>query len=66
MKYLKRIADNVLKDNLDASGTVLIEGPKWCGKPMLQAICCYLEISFYICTMKCKYAVLRVKLKNKQ
>ncbi len=32
MKYLKRIADKVLQDNLDASGTVLIEGPKWCGK----------------------------------
>jgi len=32
MKYLRRIADNVLQDNLDASGTVLIEGPKWCGK----------------------------------
>jgi len=32
MKYLKRTADNVLQDNLDASSTVLIEGPKWCSK----------------------------------
>jgi len=32
MKYLERIADIVLQDNLDASGTVVIEGPKWCGK----------------------------------
>ena len=32
MKYLKRIADIVLKERLDAFGAVLIEGPKWCGK----------------------------------
>ena len=32
MAYLNRIADTVLQDNLDASGAVLIEGPKWCGK----------------------------------
>jgi predicted AAA+ superfamily ATPase len=31
-KYLKRIADNVLDAHLEASGAVLIEGPKWCGK----------------------------------
>jgi predicted AAA+ superfamily ATPase len=31
-KYLQRIADNVLNDVLEASGAVLIEGPKWCGK----------------------------------
>lgn len=31
-KYLKRIADRVLQDRLAASGAVLIEGPKWCGK----------------------------------
>jgi predicted AAA+ superfamily ATPase len=31
-KYLPRIADNVLNDALEASGAVLIEGPKWCGK----------------------------------
>lgn len=31
-KYLKRIADKILADRLEASGAVLIEGPKWCGK----------------------------------
>lgn len=31
-KYLKRIADHVLQERLEASGAVLIEGPKWCGK----------------------------------
>lgn len=31
-KYLKRIADGILKKKLSASGAVLIEGPKWCGK----------------------------------
>ena len=31
-KYLKRIADRVLQERLAASGAVLIEGPKWCGK----------------------------------
>lgn len=30
--YLKRIADQMLRDRLEASGAVLIEGPKWCGK----------------------------------
>ncbi|MDR2492086.1 MAG: DUF4143 domain-containing protein [Coriobacteriales bacterium] len=30
--YLKRIADDVLDSHLEASGAVLIEGPKWCGK----------------------------------
>lgn len=30
--YMKRIADRVLQDRLEASGAVLIEGPKWCGK----------------------------------
>lgn len=32
MKYLSRIADNVLKERLEAFGAVLIEGPKWTGK----------------------------------
>lgn len=32
MKYLRRMADKQLKDNLEAFGAVLIEGPKWCGK----------------------------------
>ena len=31
-KYLYRIADKVLDTALEASGAVLIEGPKWCGK----------------------------------
>ncbi len=30
--YKKRILDGVLKDKLEYSGAVLIEGPKWCGK----------------------------------
>lgn len=32
MKYLNRIADEKLCQNLEAFGAVLIEGPKWCGK----------------------------------
>lgn len=32
MKYLHRIADNILKERLEAFGAVLIEGPKWTGK----------------------------------
>lgn len=31
-KYRLRIADQILKGNLEASGLVLIEGTKWCGK----------------------------------
>ena len=31
-RYLSRIADKVLDEALEASGAVLIEGPKWCGK----------------------------------
>lgn len=30
--YRKRVADDILKDNLEAAGLVLIEGTKWCGK----------------------------------
>ena len=30
MEYLRRIADDILQDNLEASGAVLVEGPKWC------------------------------------
>ena len=30
--YLPRVADAVLDEALEASGAVLIEGPKWCGK----------------------------------
>ncbi|MDE6542481.1 MAG: DUF4143 domain-containing protein [Muribaculaceae bacterium] len=32
MEYLKRTADSLLSDLLDAFGAILIEGPKWCGK----------------------------------
>ena len=31
-EYLPRIADELLRQRLSASGAVLIEGPKWCGK----------------------------------
>lgn len=30
--YRSRIADTLLKDKLEATGAVLIQGPKWCGK----------------------------------
>ena len=30
--YKKRIADNILKEKLEAKGAVLIVGAKWCGK----------------------------------
>lgn len=32
MKYLRRIADDLLKLHLEAFGAVQIKGPKWCGK----------------------------------
>jgi len=38
-KYLKRIADQVLKDKLQSNGAVLIEGPKWCGKTTTALNC---------------------------
>lgn len=31
-KYLPRLIDKVLEDELEAFGAVLITGPKWCGK----------------------------------
>lgn len=31
-EYRARVADNILKDKLEAKGAVVIEGPKWCGK----------------------------------
>jgi predicted AAA+ superfamily ATPase len=31
-KYLRRIADKLLAERLEASGAVLVEGAKWCGK----------------------------------
>ena len=37
MKYFERTADVLLKDKLDVFGAVLIEGPKWCGKPLRQS-----------------------------
>jgi len=30
--YIPRIADNILRDELESKGAVLIAGPKWCGK----------------------------------
>jgi len=30
--YIKRYADNLLKETLSSSGAVWIRGPKWCGK----------------------------------
>ncbi|WP_249028940.1 AAA family ATPase [Tannockella kyphosi] len=30
--YIPRIADKILKERLEATGAVLIEGAKWCGK----------------------------------
>ncbi|HAY18761.1 MAG TPA: AAA family ATPase [Rikenellaceae bacterium] len=35
--YKKRVADQLLADKLDASGAVLIEGPKYCGKTTLAS-----------------------------
>lgn len=32
MEYRNRIADQLLRDKLEAMGAVLIEGPKACGK----------------------------------
>jgi serine kinase of HPr protein (carbohydrate metabolism regulator) len=32
MGYLKRFTDTILKDRLNSSGAVLIQGPKGCGK----------------------------------
>lgn len=37
MKYLERIADELLKKKLHSSAAVLIEGPKWCGKTSMGA-----------------------------
>ena len=31
-KYLNRYADDILKQSLESSGAVWIQGPKWCGK----------------------------------
>lgn len=33
--YKKRVADQMLADQLEASGAVLVEGPKYCGKTTL-------------------------------
>lgn len=30
--YMPRVCDSLLKNELESSGAVLIEGPKWCGK----------------------------------
>ena len=31
-EYMPRLADEILEDRLESKGSVLIEGPKWCGK----------------------------------
>lgn len=31
-KYKKRIADRLLKEQLEVAGVVVVQGPKWCGK----------------------------------
>ena len=31
-EYKSRIADLILRQKLESSGAVLIQGPKWCGK----------------------------------
>lgn len=36
-KYISRVADDVLKDRLEARGAILVEGPKWCGKSTTAA-----------------------------
>lgn len=36
MEYKKRVADQMLADKLEASGAVLVEGPKYCGKTTLS------------------------------
>lgn len=36
--YRPRIADTTLGEKLEGIGAVLIEGPKWCGKPLLRNI----------------------------
>lgn len=37
MNYKSRIADQILRDKLDAMGAVLIESPKACGKTTTAA-----------------------------
>lgn len=32
MEYFSRVADQMLRDRLEAFGAILIEGPKWTGK----------------------------------
>lgn len=34
--YIKRVADQLLADKLEAAGAVLVEGPKYCGKTTLS------------------------------
>lgn len=55
MEYLKRIADLFLQDNLDASGAVLIEGPKWCGKTTTAAQQAKSKISLQDADMRDEY-----------
>lgn len=45
--YRPRIADALLRDQLEATGVVLIQGPKWCGKTttaeQMAASCLYMD-----------------------
>lgn len=49
--YKNRIADSLLQEQLEATGAVLIQGPKWCGKTTTAAQCAnsaYISNSAYI------------------
>ena len=61
MAYLNRIADTVLQDNLDASGAVLIEGPKWCGKTTTAEQKANSKISLQDVDMREEYMAGRLK-----
>ena len=39
MEYIKRIVEQDLMEKLEASGAVLIKGPKSCGKTATDWIC---------------------------
>ncbi len=41
--YKNRIADKILAEQLEASGVVLIQGPKWCGKTTTVCMSCRSE-----------------------
>lgn len=55
MSYLNRIADNQLKEHLEAFGAVLIEGPKWCGKTTTAEQVCKSVIRMHDTDMQEEY-----------